>query len=129
MPSVSNLIYSARRAFCGDKADPADVGHREATIWSEAVERAQAVRSTSGNRFVDVEFRDFIADQMGTIRAIYDAFDLSLTAEVATAMQGWLDAHPRRQGGWPKHRPEDFGLTREGLERQFAAYRARRGYS
>jgi hypothetical protein len=29
MPSISNLIYSARRAFCGEKADAADVGRAE----------------------------------------------------------------------------------------------------
>ncbi|GLS98653.1 sulfotransferase [Sphingobium jiangsuense] len=129
MPSVSNLIYAARRAFCGAKADPAAVGRRETAIWAEALERAHAVRSASANRFIDVDFRDFTGDQMGTIRRIYDALDLELTAETEGAMRAWLDAHPRRSGGGgPKHRPEDFGLTRAGLEERFAVYRARQGY-
>ena len=127
-PSVSNLIFSARRAFCGDKADRADVGRREAEMWAQALERAQAVRARSGNQFIDVEFRDFTRDQMGTIRSIYDQFGLTLTTETEAAMQAWLDAHPHKPAKGPKHRPEDFGLTREGLEQRFAAYRARRGY-
>ncbi|ATI80662.1 sulfotransferase family protein [Sphingobium yanoikuyae] len=128
MPSVSNLIFSARRAFCGDKAGRADVGRREAELWADALERAEAVRAKSDNAFVDVEFGDFTRDQMGVIRSIYDQFDLTLAPETEAAMQAWLDAHPRRTSKGPKHVPEDFGLTRQGLEEKFAAYRKRRGY-
>lgn len=128
MPSVSNLIFSARRAFCGDKAKCEDVGRREAEVWAQALERAEAVRAGSGNQFVDVEFGDFTRDQMGTIRAIYDHFGLVLSAGTEAAMQAWLDAHPRRTTKGPKHVAEDFGLTREGLVDRFAAYRERRGY-
>lgn len=129
MPSISNLILAARRAFCGARADPFDVGRREAAIWAEALERAEAARSGSDRRFIDVEFRDFVRDQMATIRGIYAALDLTLTAATAAAMQDWLASHPRRQSTGPKHRPEDFGLTRDGLGTTFAAYRARRGYA
>ena len=129
MPSVSNLIFSARRAFCGDKADRADVGRRETELWAEALERAEAVRANSSNPFIDVEFSDFTRDQMSVVRAIYDRFDLILSADVEAAMQAWLDAHPRRVAKGPKYDPEDFGLTRQGLVDRFAPYRARRGYA
>lgn len=128
MPSVSNLILSAQRAFCGDKPVPAEVGRREADFWAEAVDRAAAVRATSANQFIDVEFKDFTRNQMGVIRGIYDQLGLTLTAETEAAMQAWLDAHPHRPGTGPKHKPEDFGLTREWLAERFAPYRQRRGY-
>ena len=127
-PSVSNLIFGARRAFCGDKASREDVGRREAELWAVALERAQAVRDKSDAQFVDVEFRDFTRDQMAAIRAIYDQFGLTLTDAVASSMQAWLDAHPHVPVKGPKHKPEDFGLTREGMKRRFAVYRERRGY-
>ena len=130
MPSVSNLIFSARRAFCGDKADPADVGRREAALWAEALARAEAVRASHpGNTFVDVEFSAFTRDQIGTIRSIYDQLDLTLSAETEAAMRAWLEAHPHKAATGPKHQPEDFGLTRAGLEAQFADYRTKRGYA
>lgn len=128
MPSVSNLIFSARRAFCGDKASRVDVGRREAEVWAQALERAETARAGSGNVFIDVEFADFTRDQMATIRSIYDQLELALRPETEAAMQDWLDAHPRRTAKGPKHIPEDFGLTREGLAERFAAYRERRGY-
>lgn len=127
-PSVSNLIFSARRAFCGEKARREDVGAREAEMWAQALERAEVVRTKSSARFIDIEFRDFTQDQMGAIRKIYEAFDLTLTPATEAKMQAWLNAHPHQPGTGPKHRPEDFGLTRKGLEARFAAYRARRGY-
>lgn len=129
MPSVSSLIYSARRAFCGDKASPTDVGRREAEMWALALERAEAVRAASTNQCIDIEFIDFTRDQMATIRSIYDQLDLVLSAETEAAMQAWLDAHPRRTTNGPQYVPEDFGLTRQGLLDRFAPYRARRGYS
>jgi hypothetical protein len=45
-------------------------------------------------------------------------------------MQAWLDAHPRRAAAaGARYRPEDFGLTADGLRERFADYRARRGYA
>lgn len=128
IPSVSNLIYAGRRAFSGDRADPKDVGRRECEFWAQALERAHDVRQVSSNKFVDVDFRDFVKDQMGSIRRIYEAFDLTLTSETEAAMLAWLDAHPRRSSGGPKHRPEDFGLTRDVIEKRFSEYRKRRNY-
>ena len=43
-------------------------------------------------------------------------------------MLAWLAAHPHEAPKGPKHRPEDFGLTTEGLAAQFADYRRKRGY-
>lgn len=128
-PSVSNLIYAARRAFCGDRADPAEVGRREVDMWAEALDRAHAARQGGDATFVDVEFRDFTRDQIGTIRRIYEELGLTLTTATEAAMRAWLEAHPHRKVAGPKHRPEDFGLTRDGMERTFAAYRKRRGYA
>ena len=130
MPSVSSLIFSARKAFCGDKADPTLVGPREAALWAAALERAEAVRAKHpGATFIDMEFGRFVRDQIAEIRAIYDQLGLGLTAETETAMRAWLDAHPHRASTGPKYRPEDFGLTRAGLEAQFADYRRKHGYA
>lgn len=129
MPSSNNLILSARRAFCGEKADAAQVGHRESQFWAEAVERAHEVRGTSDNRFIDVEFDDFTTDQMATVRSIYEQLSLALAAETECAMLAWLDSHPRRGAKGPKYDLAQFGLTREMLARNFAAYRLRRGHA
>jgi len=128
IPSIASLIYSARRAMCGADADPARVGQREASFWREAVGRALEAKPRA-KHFIDVEFHDFIADQMGTVRRIYDAFGLDLTPAVERLMQAWLDANPRRSQVLQRVQPEDFGLTRAGLEEQYGDYRAQRRYA
>lgn len=131
MPSISSLIFAARRAFCGDKAAAADVGPREANFWGEALDRAHAARSNSAAAFIDIEFHDFTRDQLGVIRSIYERFSIDLHPLTEAKMQAWLDAHPRpvSSQGPARYAPEAFGLTRAWLEQRFAAYRARRGYA
>jgi hypothetical protein len=129
MPSICNLILAAQRVFSGELADPAAIGRREAEMWAVALDRADKVRAGSGNRFFDIEFRDFTGDQLGTVKRLYAHFGLTLGAATEAAMQAWLDAHPRRTTMGPRYRPEDFGLTTEGLRQRFADYRARRGYA
>lgn len=129
MPSICNLILAAQRVFSGDLADPAAIGRREVEMWAEALDRADRVRGASANRFFDIEFRDFTADQLGTVRRLYAHFGLTLSPATEAAMRAWLDAHRRRATAGPRYRPEDFGLTTEGLRARFADYRARRGYA
>ena len=128
IPSIASLIFAARRVFCGAAADPVDVGRREAAFWGDALERAERARARAPGQVFDVEFKDFVADQMTTIRAIYRHFDLELKPETEQAMQAWLDAHPRRSGGGQRYRPEDYGLSDAGLRDTFSTYRRRRGY-
>jgi len=128
IPSIASLIHAARRVFMGNKADPVAVGRREEAFWALALDRADAARARAPDQFVDVEFRDFVTDQMATVHAIYAHFGLALRPQTETAMQHWLAAHPRRTGPKPSYTPETYGLSAEGLKRTFAAYRARRGY-
>ena len=128
IPSICNLILAAQRVFSGERADPTAVGRREAEMWAIALDRAEKVRAGSGNRFFDIEFRDFTADQLGTVKRLYAHFGLDLDPSTEAAMRDWLDRHPRRAAAKPRYRAEDFGLTVDGLRQRFAGYRAGRGY-
>jgi hypothetical protein len=128
MPSVASLIYAARVIFNGPEADPKEVGQREAEFWGLALERAERARARAPDQVFDVEFGDFVQDQLGTVRELYRHFGLTLTAQTEARMRAWLDAHPRKAGG-ARHRAEDYGLTDAGLRQSFAEYRRRRGYA
>ena len=78
---------------------------------------------------MDIDFRGFVADQMGTVRAIYDRFGLTFQPEVEARMTAWLDANPRTSGSMQRVEPEAFGLTSDGLARQYGDYRAAQGYA
>lgn len=129
IPSVCGLLWGARRAMSGPDSDPRRIGPRESSFYAEALDRASTARMRAPEQFVDVEFREFVGDQLACVRMIYDRFGLGLTPEVEARMQRWLSANPRRSSSLQRRDPEEFGLTAAGLTRDYAHYRAARGYA
>ncbi len=129
VPSVCNLLGGAQRLFSGANADPARMFAREQEMWALAMERAEAVKETVPGQVMDVQFGDFVRDQMGVVARIYDRFGLTLTAEAEDAMRGWLAAHPRRSTTLHRFTPEDFGGSTAALLERYKAYRERYGYA
>lgn len=129
VPSVVNLIGAAHRIFRGDKADASGVYAREEAFWQQALARADAVKDANPGKVFDVQFKDFVTDQMGVVRQIYAHFGLALSAEAEAAMLGWLEANPRRSTTMQRFTPEDFGHDSDGLKMRYSAYRERYGYN
>lgn len=129
IPSLCNLLNGAHRAFRGDSVDMHKVYSREEEFWALAMDRAEAVKQTIPDQHVDIEFRDFVADQMGVVRDIYDRFALVLSAEAESGMRGWLAANPRRSTTLHRFTPEDFGGSTAQLLTRYARYRTARGYA
>ncbi len=71
-------------------------------------------------QFVDVEYDDFVADPVGTVRGIYTSFDLPWTEEVSERVCA-IDAESRQGGRRPSHRYSlaDYGLTEDGVLARF----------
>jgi hypothetical protein len=69
-------------------------------------------------QFLDVEYADFVADPVGTTKAVYDAFDLGWNESVEAGVRA-IDEESRQGGKRPSHtyRLEDYGLT-EGQVRE-----------
>ena len=128
IPSVVNLISAAHRMFCGENADAARVYAREEEFWELALRRADEVKAKHPGQVFDVQFADFVRDQIGFVHRIYDHFGLELSAQAEEAMRGWLAANPRRSTTMQRFTPEDFGGSSDALKERYAAYRGRYGY-
>lgn len=128
IPSLVNLSGGAWRAFVGPHADLTALMVRETDFWAEAMRRAKIARVRSAGPVVDVEFVDFVRDQMGTVRRIYDAFELTLRPETEQEMLNWLAANPRRPGAIQRHVAEDYGMASDRIREVCAEYRAQRNY-
>lgn len=122
VPSVCSLIMLGRRSILGPQADPVSCGRRENELWSIGIQRALTVRDRFPGHFYDVDFRDFVADSIGVVRAIYSRFNLVLDPEVEHRMQAWLDAHAQSRPGFHKYTPEEFGLTEQGIRAKYSDY-------
>ncbi len=88
------------------------IGADQLSLWSSGLRRFTAARTRySPAQFFDVAYDDLVADPMGTIKGVYEAFGLSLTAPAVDAMRAVL---PSGASGMarPEHKYTlaDFGL-------------------
>jgi len=72
-------------------------------------------------QFVDVDYREFVSDPVGTTKSIYDRFAIDWTDEVDAAVRA-IDDESRQGGKRPSHRYDlaDYGLTEDEVREAFA---------
>jgi hypothetical protein len=103
------------------------IGPRQLRMYKHAVEHTMAVRERTPDAFHDVHQSVLLADPMRVVREIYARFELELTREAETRMQGWIADHPASVRNEYDYEPEEFGLTAAEIRREFVAYTARYG--
>jgi hypothetical protein len=124
IPSLASFIH-ALWSLVSERVDAKEIGRQWNAKMAHALAHCLAVRDRYPDRFVDVWFRDAVQDPVGQTRRIYAAARMQMTPDAEAAMRGFLATNPRE--GRPPHvyTLEEFGLTRAGIERDFAAYRER----
>ncbi len=75
---------------------------------------------------VDVQFAEFCADPLATIRRLYGALGRELTADAEQRMRAFLAGSPG-DGGGGRYRFADTGLDAGVLRERSAAYQERFG--
>ncbi|MCK8673215.1 sulfotransferase [Rhodococcus sp. HM1] len=123
IPSVCSLTAQASEGwsevFVGDT-----IGRSQLDLWARGFEKFTEVRARHDRaRFVDVAYRDFVEDPIGTIGSLYDRFEIGLSAEAEAAMVA-LHTESRQGDRKPAHRYTlaEFGLTVEDVDERFPDY-------
>ena len=115
--------------------DPArnDV-HEIARDWAErlagGLRRCMEVRDrelTDDARVFDVQFRDFVGNEIATVRRIYDHFGLEFTAQAESRMRAFLDRNPKDKHGAHTYSLAGTGLDVEKERARLAGYQERYG--
>ena len=71
-----------------------------------------AARAAAPDRvFIDVDYRVFVADPIGTVREIYGVLARELTSDAEAAMARWVVDRPKDKHGVHRYAAADFGLT------------------
>ena len=122
--SMSNLAAELQ----GMNSDHADQ-QRIAIHYAEGLAKgynATVDYRTSGalpdSQVVDLYFRDFIKDQIGTVNRAYEHFGLTLAPVAAASMQSFLDDNPADKYGKHLYTFQDTGLDEEALRAMFSKY-------
>jgi hypothetical protein len=85
------------------------------------LERFNAVRAKHDPaQFCDVDYKDFVADPLGTVEQVYRQFGIELTEPARQAMRD-MHAESKKGPRAPKHTYalEDYGLTAEQVKARF----------
>jgi hypothetical protein len=108
-----------------EKVDPKEVARQWSAKMASALLRCLATRDRHPDRFVDVWFLDAVQDPVTQARRIYEIAGIAFTPDVEQAMRAFMATNPRE--GRPPHQYtlEEFGLSAEGIARDFAEYRER----
>jgi hypothetical protein len=120
MASMCSLAEAATEGW-STKYIGATIGADSLDTWARGLERFNAVRAKHDPaQFYDVDYKDFVADPIGTVENIYKYFGLQLTD---AAMQAMQQIHAESQQGprAPKHTYSlaDYGLTVEQVKARF----------
>lgn len=121
--SVTSM-YATLRATTSDEVDPTAIAAEWAERIINGLDRSVTARmdgTVAADRVVDLNFRDFMSDQLGTVQRIYEQFDMPFTDDVRTRTAAFLDAHPQ-----DKHGGHRYNFAATGLDEGEWRDRARR---
>ncbi|RLD32899.1 MAG: hypothetical protein DRI83_10175 [Bacteroidetes bacterium] len=121
--STASLISSVRTLY-SDREDPNVTGQEQAMLWSKYFDRFIESRKALGkeDQIIDLKFEDFVVDQLGTIRKIYERFGWDLSEEAVKNFEGFLAENPREKHGKHEYSLDNFGLKEDEVNRQFSRY-------
>lgn len=125
--SVSGLV-TCLRAAVSEGRTPAETAAEYVEPLLDALARAERARDEgllAPDRVIDIRYRNFVADPLGTIRAIYDRLGTSLSATTEHAMRDFLAAHPADTS--PRYGFAETGLDAGPLRERLRGYQDRFG--
>ncbi|WP_421794056.1 sulfotransferase family protein [Hydrocarboniphaga effusa] len=124
IPSIGSFVHTLRCIY-SEQADAATAGRE----WSEIMRRAQLhtmrVREQAPPQFIDVDFRDTVKQPMTVVEKLYEFIGWPLGDSARSAMQRWLAADAQSHQGGHDYSPAQFGLSEDGIRRDFAEYSRR----
>ncbi|MEE8310641.1 MAG: sulfotransferase [Candidatus Binatia bacterium] len=126
--SIASLTAHTRALF-SDAHDGESIGRDVlAGAWPRGLQRGLELRERlPADRFIDVRYADFMQAPMATMRSVYDALGLELSAVAGKSMERHLAVHPQGSEGVHRYTPEQFGIDPGTIRRQWSDYIERFG--
>ncbi|MFK7894684.1 MAG: sulfotransferase [Myxococcota bacterium] len=125
IPSFASLLTHFTAVY-EKNVDPHQVGALAARLWEERI--AQGMRDRAEldreSQFVDLHFRDVLADPVGQLRKAFGALGLPLSENAIEQMSAWQNQHQPERFGSHDYTAETYGLDPAQLSDAFSEYRA-----
>jgi hypothetical protein len=122
---VCSLITTLSGTF-SDADHTAYVAAHWTAMLEESIRRIDSFRATHPDHsIIDIQYADLVERPLPTIVALYSSLGLELGDETASAMQGYLDSHPKGRFGTHGYDLAAFGLDDGELTERFSHYTER----
>jgi hypothetical protein len=125
--SLASLECTLRGAS-SDAIEPHAQGAEAAELMERMLRAGLAARDAHPERearFFDLAYDDLVGDAIGSVRRIYQHFELTLDAETEARMRAFLADNAADKHGVHRYAPEAFGLDLEALAARYRFYTAR----
>jgi hypothetical protein len=127
LPSLANLSTTLKKTFTAG-VKPEAVGSNLVREWEEILELFVDARKRVGDeRFIDVYYRDLIANPFEVLRVIHSALGEPFTPAYEQSVKSFLTANRAHKHGLPRYALADFGLDAADVNRRFNFYGERFG--
>ena len=121
---VTMVAYGARMAC--EHPDPKAIGRYWLGRAEDLLNGCLLDRDVlPADQSIDIRFADFMADEQGTLRAVYELAGRPYDDEVRAAMTSFIAEHPRGRHGEVLYDLEPLGLDGEDIAERLYAYRRR----
>jgi hypothetical protein len=125
MGSFCSMVATGRGVF-SDEVDAREVARHWVRKVRRLMECSMAVREARGPEyFIDVSYYDVVADPLGEVKRIYDFAGIEFDGAAAESARQTMKRNVKNKYGRHIYHLEDFGLSDESIEQEFAFYRRR----
>jgi hypothetical protein len=123
VPSYASMVTAMASQYT-DELDTHDVGRYWSRQFARQLQAFTDVRHARPDRFVDVHFRDAVADPVGRARHVMERMGMTSQAEDDAAFEAYRERDRAERGGGSRHdyTAAEFGLSEDQLERDFGFY-------
>jgi len=122
MASYASFISKVRQMHQLD-VDLAGIACEQMESWAHAARAGMRYREAHGDdQFIDLQFRDFMSDPIGSVKRIYDRFEQTLSPEGEAKLEAWHADHPQGRHGQHSYEKKDIGISEDEILEHFADY-------
>jgi hypothetical protein len=125
--STNSLFYTVHAGRAA-RIDPRRTAETNLALLEYGNARNLAAREECAEAIYDVHYQALVADPVGTVRSVYDRFDLEWPGGHEKRLEAYVRENPKDKHGQHRYRAEDFGLTDSKIAARLQTYAEAFGY-
>jgi hypothetical protein len=128
VPSLASLCASLQAIDTDSPRTQAEIGRFSLYVLGQGLRALeQARRKLPSEHFIDIPYRELVASPGAVLRSLGERLGFDARGVAVEEAGRWLEENRQHKLGRHRYALEDFGLTDEIIEEDFADYRTRFG--